>query len=308
MKCGGLGAYALLALAACAPGAAEETARGEDAIVGGNLEPTRYPAVGYLVFRLTTGPHAGEIFRPDCGAVLIEEDVVVTAAHCVESKTGHDRDVIAVGFGDGNTGPTYEVEGTWEDWINPKFLPEMPWGPGGELVTTYDSRHDVALIKLKHAPGIAPMPLTKRPVRVGEGALVIGYGRVAEGNHEEIDDLENRPDHRDRYPGLRKSADLTVGRSRDVIDAWPKPSTAERKSGGICFADSGSAIILDDGTIAGVLASWPQEDDMALADGLVRCREDNGGRWASLQYPSNASFIDAWLANHHASASAAGAQ
>lgn len=294
----------LLGLVACNP-AATEPASTESAIVGGNLEPTRHPAVGYLVFRLTSGPHAGEIFRPDCGAVLIEEDVVVTAAHCVESETAHDRDVIAVGFGDGNTGPTYAVRGTWRDWVNPKYLVPRPWGPGGAMVTVADSRHDVALLALERTPGLAPMPLARRSPRVGEGALVIGYGRVQTGNHEDIDDLAIRPDHRDRYPGLRKSADLEITRSRDSIDAYPKPTTAERRSGGICFADSGSALILDDGSIAGVLAAWPDEDNAAQGDGVPLCREDNGGKWANLHFPSNASFVDAWLANHHTSPSGA---
>jgi hypothetical protein len=278
---------------ACHPGdSADDQSAVESPIVEGNLEPTRYPAAGYLVFQIKVGPHAGEIFRPNCGAMLIAPNAIMTATHCVDSDGG--ADVVAVGFGDGFTGETYDVVGTSKDWIHPKSFIEAPWGPGGAMVQTLDQRHDLAVIQLvRPVAGIEPMPLTRSPIASGASALVIGYGRVQEGKHLEIDDFPNRPDHRDRYPGIRKSADLEVVVARDMIDAYPKPSTDARASGGICFGDSGSSIIMADGSVAGVLSSWPDEDNLAeMIDGTPRCRKDNGGSWARVQFPTNASFIE----------------
>jgi hypothetical protein len=127
--------------------------------------------MGYLVFKLTTGAHAGEILRPDCGATLIAPNVVVTAAHCVEEKTAQDRTTISVGFGDAWTGPTYNVVGTWQDWTHPRAFIPRPWGPDGQMVDVFDSRHDIAVIQLdRNVEGITPMPLSRRAMPGGTPA------------------------------------------------------------------------------------------------------------------------------------------
>src|SRR5262245_20392837 len=108
---------------ACALPAPSEGSPGEGAgaLVGGNLE-TRYPAAGYLVAKITKGEHAGELVRPMCGATLIAEKAVLTSAMCVEEQFTDDRTIIAVGFGDPLTGRTYELAGSWRDWIAPGFF------------------------------------------------------------------------------------------------------------------------------------------------------------------------------------------
>lgn len=251
--------------ASCVANEPTDSSSSEDAIVGGNLEPTRYPEMGYLVYRLRSGPHAGEIFRPDCGATLIAPKAVVTAGHCAKSSS-LEPEVVAVGFGDGLTGPTYGVVGTRDQWV-------------------YSGYEDVAVIELdRSVEGLTPMPLARRELPRGTHALVIGYGRVeAGGTVEELDSFDHRSDHRERYPGLRKSSDHEITKVNEFIEAYPLPDTATRKSGGICYADSGSALILDDGTIAGVLAHWPNY--------VTDCQTNSGGWWTNLQKPEVATFI-----------------
>lgn len=297
-----LGAIAL-GLSACADGAASAPAN-EAAITGGAIDTTSYPEVGYLVFRLDSGPHTGEIFRPDCGATLIAPNVVLTAAHCVERKLvgSQGRTVVAVGFGDGLTGPTYPVVGTWEDWVNPEFATDVPWQTGQQML---DTRHDIAVIELaQDVPGLRPLALATERPRIGAIGMLIGYGKVVAGPDDERDELGMRPDHRDRYPGLRKSLDMKVLSARDQVEAF-SVATGGRPRGDSCHADSGGPLILEGGVVAGTVVMSTDDVGETPVEG-TGCDPEAGTMFTNVLFGENPNFLRRRLAAIAARRAAAG--
>src|SRR5689334_21416803 len=94
------------------------------------------------------------------------------------------------------------------------------------------------------------MKIAARPIISVEKAAMVGYRKVMPGNDDEFDDVTQRPEHRGRYPGQRKSLDLAILDARDKITARSAPGAV---FGGICHGDSGSALFLEDGSIAGTV-------------------------------------------------------
>jgi len=110
------------------------------------------------------------VFRPDgtaCSGVVVAQDLVLTAAHCVVARTnlrivGH---LAAV---------AYRLADVTEIATHPQFSwPESSWPTA-----------DLALLKLsKELPtGFAPAFLDNRPVAPGDRLIVVGYGVGTQGD------------------------------------------------------------------------------------------------------------------------------
>jgi hypothetical protein len=191
--------------------------------------------------------------------------------------------VVVVGFGDGLTGPTVGVVGTWKDWTNPFYFRGLgdgfvlPDGGDPNLVQAND-RVDIAVIELAQTiTSLTPMPVADatHAVALGTPVSFIGYGRVTAGAEDEP--IPDRPDERDRFPGQRKRSSLQITGTAGGLGAEPQPGT----TGGVCYADSGGPLILEDGAIVGTLA-------VLDGDG---CSETGAAFWVDLRLEQNAAFI-----------------
>lgn len=148
--------FAAFVLSGCATEQADETASGEDALVGGKAD-TRWAASGYLT---------SDGKKPACGATLISPNVVVTAAHCVKDAN------VAFSFGTGHVGSSPLVR-VAERHAHPDFHPEKQ----GHIDLTHTLRnYDVAYLVLERAiTDVAPATLPTAETRMWNKLQAIGY-------------------------------------------------------------------------------------------------------------------------------------
>ncbi|MGQ3031463.1 MAG: S1 family peptidase, partial [Ferrovibrionaceae bacterium] len=141
---------------------------------GDDIPPTRWPIVAALL-------HGG---APDCGAVLIAESWVVTAAHCVyRDGAALEPAVLSVRFGtelpDSAAGEVVDVA---EVVVHKDFsAPTPPPNNFSYFV------NDIALLRLGRPVALAPAQLlgTTRAAAlaaVGKPATAIGWGTLAEAS------------------------------------------------------------------------------------------------------------------------------
>lgn len=163
----GMVAAALLVSALLAPTVSADTwigdapAGAEPRIVGGETASIdEYPYAVYL---------ANKDGYQFCGGALIDNDSVLTAAHCAEAIPRTDLAVVA-GRGDKDTDAGMRVDVT-EVWIHPEF--EAPWRGDDVAVLTLD--HPVPY----QAAGIAGSGDAEL-YEPGTTATVVGWGRTAE--------------------------------------------------------------------------------------------------------------------------------
>lgn len=143
--------------------ATEESASGEDQLVGGARE-TRWAGSGYLL----SGASMDRLdaTRVACGATLIAPKVVVTAAHCVLDAGA----VFAFGTGDVGAGPLVRVT---ERHAHPEFHPEAE---GSFDLTHALRKFDVAYLVLEREVEFAkPATLIDEKPPVGCNVQAIGF-------------------------------------------------------------------------------------------------------------------------------------
>lgn len=142
-----LGACAVMG--AVVPSAAAD---GQPFIVGGHDATEEYAFMASL--QTADGQHS-------CGASLIEQDWVVTAAHCVQGDTGPMQ--VRVGSADRTTGGT--VTGVSEKIVHPEFD-----------ITDFGHGYDIALLKLDQSVPQQPIRVADDAGPAGTPTRILGWG------------------------------------------------------------------------------------------------------------------------------------
>ncbi len=123
------------------------TARLQEAITGG-VPYAGHPSVGYLRIGISQL----------CTATLVGQRTVITAAHCIQPDKEH---IFYLG----------------SDGYSPEEIVVHPqWNPDPQSLA-----NDIAVLRLDHAPGIAPSVISRTAPSVGMLVTLIGYGVTAEG-------------------------------------------------------------------------------------------------------------------------------
>jgi Trypsin len=208
------------------------------AITFGQPDGNRHPYTGALVLNLDPVSPGPDVF---CSGTLIAADVVLTAGHCTSDLEELGIRRVGVTFD-----PAYD-----EDAASPAGIfsgtvvthPDFGFsGPGG-----FSDPHDLAVVLLDIAPGIAPAQLPTEGLldELAHNALpsatftVVGYGTVRE-------DKTGGPHGLVPIDGVRRFA---LGTFRSLQPAWlslsQQPSTGD---GGACFGDSGGSVFLGGAT------------------------------------------------------------
>ncbi|XP_072481288.1 granzyme B(G,H)-like [Notamacropus eugenii] len=164
-------------------------ARAGEIIGGRETKPHSRPYMAYLQYKDKNGK------ENICGAFLVQENFLLTAAHCYGSS-------INITLGAHNI---KKKEGTQQRIPVLKAIPH-------ELYDKQTFNNDIMLLKLKNkaklnkAVNLLRLPKTKRRVRGGKSCTVAGWGR-------------NR---QRKYPDTLHEVELKVKEDRDCMKLYPK--------------------------------------------------------------------------------------
>ena len=217
-----------LAAGAVAVGLTQANADQENQqIVGGNRASIAdFPSVVYLATA------NGFQF---CGGTLVDDNKVITAAHCTVGKQPADIVVVAgredKQSGAGTATPVRQI------WVHPDF-------------THVRSGSDVSVLTLTQRVGYEPMQLPRKDdvdlYKAGAPGLILGWGRVAAAGQPSRYLLRASvpimadTDCAKSYPGYKPAAMVCAGVPQGGTDT--------------CQGDSGGPLIVD-GKLAGI-TSW----------------------------------------------------
>jgi secreted trypsin-like serine protease len=153
--------WPLLCLYACSA----EVAQTGSAIIGGQRD-SGDPAVVLLV-----SYPADESTHFTCTASLIAPTVLLTAAHCVDDAN-HPGYRFGVFPGDDASGYT-----TTSALVS-ALLPVRAVHPHPAYDPAPPFHADIAVVELKAALAVTPLPFAREPPQAGQPARIIGYGQV----------------------------------------------------------------------------------------------------------------------------------
>jgi hypothetical protein len=212
-----VGAFALSCSGAGVEGDADSNAQ---PVIGGRREGDLL-AAGYLVREGVAS----------CSAVLVEPDLVLTVAHCVD---GHQD----IAFGWGEVGENTPVRSTAHA-VHPRYI--MPPKNGGVSFQGFD----VALLRLERPAGVEPAPLGSAR-RFGK-VRAIGYGATSYVAGES-GKLEPHGVGTDR----RSIVGTILSQNATEIFVRFDPGMSA------CYGDSGGPLFTEDGTVVAVLSRFTE--------------------------------------------------
>jgi len=206
------------------------------AIIGGEFDGTRHPYVGAVI-----GPNFGL-----CSGTAISATLVVTAAHCFESKPGQrvavSFDADLFGVKDGDPDPHF-VFGTFHP--DPEFCfgcGPAPTAAPGVLA------HDSGVVILDH-PGVALERYARLPSE-GQIATLANTTRVDIVGYGLFDRPKDFDPTVDTIPRIAAVAEVNPGKAA-FGDDWVRLSANPgQDKGRICFGDSGGPALLGDTILA----------------------------------------------------------
>lgn len=214
----------LTIVAGCSSASDDGASSSDQAVIGGGHE-SGFEAAGYLVRNGV----------PSCSASLIEPDLVLTAAHCVDEST-----VVEFGWGEVSAHTTRRSKARA---LHPRYIEP----PSGGTVSWQG--FDIALLKLESAAPVVPAVLGPTP-RSGK-VVSVGYGATS---YVADDAGAMNPQGAGTE---RKSAEGFVV-SQNPVELFVRFDSGSST----CYGDSGSPLFVD-GKVVGVLSRFV---------GPTRCR------------------------------------
>ncbi len=196
----------------CNAGAGEPAT--EDLPINGGQIESGHPEVGIIQFE-------GSV----CTGTLIADDLVLTAAHCVNGA--------AVAF---HVGPSYATRTSY-----PAAAVTQPEGAWSGRCARFGDL-DVAIVRLaERVPNIAPSAIGSTSAQVNDDVVTVGFGDHEEANGEVTWGTKR---------SAIESVDLVT--SAAIVTRWKTGATAGGDSGGPLFHD---------GVLAGVTSCGAGEDE-----------------------------------------------
>ena len=200
----------------------------------------------------TSDYEAVGVVNGGCTGTLIAPDMVLTAAHCVESQNG--------GF-IGDTEGTFTVNGqtyrTTKVTVHPSYNPN-----------NFGAGYDIAIMKLERpVDGVTPYDINRTTPQVGQMLTLVGFGETGSSTSGSYNDFGNKT------VGQTAIDEVSETHISWNFDSHDESNTAPGDSGGPAFVEQNGQLV-----VAGV-TSGGDGDPHSLGDFSFDTRVDTLAAW-----------------------------